>query len=77
MHERFVIDALVGLGTLRIAVEHEHLPERLRTNHGDVLEGRPPREIRLFDRVVMLLGRREAFHVPLPTFGFGHRRALN
>ena len=38
VHERLVIDAFVGLRALRVAVDHEHLAEDRRAQHGDLLK---------------------------------------
>jgi hypothetical protein len=72
MDQRLVIDPLVGLRALRVSVEYQHFAERVRPNDRDVLESGSPAEIRLGDRVMVLLRRRKLFDVPLPVFGFRH-----
>ena len=72
VHQRLVVDLLVGLRALRVAVEHQHLAEHRRAQHRDRLERRAPRVVGLLDRVRVELGRRELLDVPLVVLGLRH-----
>ena len=72
MDQRLVIDPFVGLGALRIAVDHEHLAEDRRAQHRDLLKRRAFRDEELLDRMMMLLGGCELFDVPLPVLRLRH-----
>jgi len=73
VHQRLVVDLLIVLRRLRVAVEHEHLPEHGGAEHRDRLERRTPAVVRLFDGVRVQLGRGELLGVPLIMLGLGHR----
>ena len=77
MDQRLVIDSLVGLRALRVAIDDQHLTEHGAADDGHVLERGTSREVRLLDRVLMQLRRRELLDIPLPMFGFGQRERLS
>ena len=67
-----MIDALVGLRALGVAVDDEHLAEDRRAHDGDLLILGSLRDEELVDGMMVLLGRRELFDVPLPMLRLRH-----